>query len=203
MMTLGFLVIIVFLLLVIFFVIVYPLWTIIQCAISPLSKLAKVIWILVMFFTWPLGSIVYGIFGSGKKLFKWFSSIAIVTGLAFFIFTAWAMNYLMSESIEGVQTKMAAIKQMSNETISKEELMNLNSSLLSLQEEMKGSWWQDFDAKFKAVALLEYFDLISEDHRITVEEYNNWMDKFENRHTMTRKALEDFVEELKKKKQSP
>ena len=52
-------------------VLVYPIVSIVHCLRNPnLTTAGKVIWALLILFTWPLGAALYGVFSSMRSSFK-------------------------------------------------------------------------------------------------------------------------------------
>ena len=184
---------------IVFCAVIYPLWVLIHCAISKvMGTTAKVIWIIIMVLFWPLGGYVYGLFGSQKKNFQWISGSIFAFGLIFIIMTSYAMSWLVDSTSQTISTGISTIKQLDNNSITQEQLIRLNNSLLILDEEIHGDWLS-FDKKLKAISLMDYFDLITEDKKITVSEYIDWMGKFESRQMLNLDGLQQYIKNLSKR----
>jgi hypothetical protein len=72
----------------VYFIVIFPVLTIFHCLSSKiLQGPAKVVWFFIILFSWPLGATVYGIFGSGRTLYKWsFLPGVIAMGTLWWIF---------------------------------------------------------------------------------------------------------------------
>jgi hypothetical protein len=75
-------------LLVFFYGFIHPIWGIIDCAVSKEhSGAAKAIWIVVIFFTSALGSIIYGLFGAKSPEYRKTTRVTLVMmALSVFLF---------------------------------------------------------------------------------------------------------------------
>ncbi len=196
MMTLVTILVTLILLALLLFGIVYPIWAIVQCATSVLSNVAKAIWIVVMIIFWPIGSFVYGLFASSKRVFQWISGSAFAFIILIVISFSFLMMRLFNNYSDNLRQQLSVLNEptLSTDTISKEQLMKLNESLLTLDQEMKESSLKNFEHKMKILSLTRLFEVMTQDKKITVDEYQDWIKKFERRHEL---AFQEFEESLK------
>lgn len=182
---------------VLFAAFIYPIWTLVHCATSESrSTKSKTVWIIFMILTWPITSLVYGLFSAKRKLFQWISGIIIfgliVLGTSFF----YLMNRLGEMSSVEITKTISKIDQMDTMGITPQELSKLKKDFSVLKEEMKFSL-SGLDKMHKAASLMQLFDIIDRDNKITASEYKDWMDKFESREILDRKALEQYIRNFK------
>ena len=184
-------------LLIVFVAFIYPVWALIDCVVTPVLETKwKIIWSIVMVVFWPLGSFAYGLFGSRKKIFQWIVTISLVVSFIFGLFFVTGLNWLIDTTVGNIDSQISGMERLEPGPVSKEELMKLNTCLLSLEGEMHDRWYS-FDKKLKAMHLLDFFETITSDHHITREEYTEWMKRFESRETADRQTLENRIKEFK------
>lgn len=182
-----------------FTILIYPIWLLIHCALSEnRSTKFKVIWIISMLIAWPLAAIVYGLFGSKRKLFQWISGIIIVFCFlalgGIFYFT----GRLADISRQEISRTIAKIDQFDTTAITESELKELKLSMLVLRDEMSMSLSRAaMENLAKDISLMQLFYIYIKDHKISQDEYGDWIEKFKARAMMDRKALEKYVDSMK------
>jgi len=182
---------------VIFGAFIYPLWTLIHCAISKSrSTKSKTIWIILMILTWPITSFVYGLFSAKRRLFQWISAI-LIFALVFLVTAFFYMTIKMGELTSAQISKtISKIDQIDTAGITPQGLTKLKEGLSVLKGEMKFKL-SGLEKMNKAASLMQLFDIIDRDNKITASEYKDWMDKFESREMLDRKALEQYIRNFK------
>jgi len=184
-----------------FSILVYPIWLLVHCAIAEnRSTKSKVVWIVLMLLSWPFTSLIYGLFGSKRKLFQWLSGILIAAALVASIVIFSFMNKISGIAQQEMAMTIAKLDQMDTTGLSEAELKELKLSLLVLRDEMKMRLSKTAMEKLaKDISLYKLFYIYIKDHKISGDEYSDWVDKFKSRDMIDRKALERYVEELQMK----
>lgn len=184
-----------------FSILVYPIWLLVHCAISEnRSTKSKVVWIVLMLLAWPFTGLVYGLFGSKRKLFQWISGIIIVVAMFVLIGIFSFMSRLSSISKQEIARTIVSLDQMDTTGISESQLKELKLSLLVLSDEMKMTLSRTAMEKLtKDISLMQLFYIYIKDHKISGTEYSDWIDKFKSREMIDRKALERYVVEVQAK----
>jgi 5-bromo-4-chloroindolyl phosphate hydrolysis protein len=137
-----------------------------------------------MILIWPLGSFIYGLFSSNKKLFKWLSVIGISSIILMLLVLSNMSNLERTE----LTNLSARIQSMETLELSQEDIIRLKESLVVLRDELKLSI-RGWGKNSKASALLREFKVISEDNKITQSEFSEWMGAFKSRDVWTRCPL--------------
>jgi hypothetical protein len=181
---------------VIFYGVIYPVWAIVHCLRAPLrSKKSKTIWVVSMVLTWTIGSLLYGIFASKRRLFQGFFFIFIFTVIILFAGARYTVNRVSAQLNKGIAKTIQRIDYMNTEQLTRRQLNKLKTSLSTLGEEFKNyRTISSADKVRKTTELLKGFDAMMADNRITYAEYKVWMDKFKSRNRLNkqRKRLKRY-----------
>lgn len=188
----------------IFCILIYPIWLLVHCAISPdRSKKSKAIWIVFMILVWPIAGLLYGLFGSKRKAFQWFSGIIFALAIATlgviysFTDTMGKMPIMAKQWATQIITKM---DQMDTSGLSSSDLTQLKADLSVLSDEITISFSKAKMVKVSnALRLIQLFDIFTKDNKITMDEYSDWLAKFKSREMIDMKAFEKYIDELKTK----
>ncbi|MBM3248910.1 MAG: hypothetical protein FJZ10_05795 [Candidatus Omnitrophica bacterium] len=178
-----------------FSILVYPIWLLVHCAIAEnRSTKSKVIWIVLMLLAWPLTGLIYGLFGSKRRLFQWISGIIITIAILALIGIFTFMGRLSSISRQEITRTVAKIDQMDTSGLSVSELKELKLSMLVLGDEMKMTFSRTAMEKLsKDISLMQLFYIYAKDDKISSYEYGDWVEKFKSRDMIDRKALERYI----------
>ena len=162
---------------ILFFLFIYPLWALIHCAISQSrSNKSKIIWIITMILVWPLASLIYGLFGSQKRLFQWFSGIAIAGSICIFA----VLFYTATLKGVSLTNQLAKLPLINTSELSQENIATLKDSLATLREEARFSL-RKFPRTASAGRMITEFALITRDNKIALSEYDRWTSMFKSR----------------------
>lgn len=176
-----------------FGVIAYPIWTLIHCAISNArSRKSKAWWIVGIFLFGPLGATVYGLFGAQRKLFKWISGLLLCAVVILFVSLFYLLNTLGNIARSEINMSLGRLSSYNVAGLDPQELEKLSKSLLVLQVEAKSSIF-DFNRMSKVSSLIQLFNIMERDGKLTATEYKDWMSKFEERNIIGRDMLQKYV----------
>jgi len=184
-----------------FTILIYPIWLLIHCALSEnRSTKSKVIWIILMLLAWPFTAIVYGLFGSKRRLFQWLSGIIIGVAIAVFIGFSIFMAKIPQIARQEISNTIAAIDRLDTTGISESELKELKLNMMVLGDEMRMMYSRSSVEKVaKDINLMKLFYIYIKDNRISMDEYSDWVAKYKSREMLDRKALEKYIDGLEKK----
>ncbi len=190
--------IVLFILGMLFVLLVFPLWMIIHCVMAEDRKLVfKVLWIIFIFFSWVLGSLIYGLFASRKALIQWIAGSILVVGfLSIFFIVNTLYQVARSVSLESVQKVSTLVSQ----DLSLEHVKKLKGCLMTLRQELN-------DAKglksvyliqetYKDMMLNQVFVVMMDDGQMSISEYNAWIEKFDNRRRLDARVLSAYLKSL-------
>ena len=158
---------------------IFPVWAIVSCVTSEnRTKKSKAIWLIVMLLIWPMGSWIYGLFASQRRLFKIFSIILIVgmISVEFFQYNPVIHRYLSIFYTKNLT--ISDVEHMDLSQLSVQEQANLKTALIQvLTDRSKG--FKDFKKFYRGSYLMSLLKYTSSDAIISSLEYREWMKKFE------------------------
>jgi len=91
------------------FLLIQPFWSIIDVILDNQKNSNKIIWILVLFFFWSIGGVLYSIFGTTSKALRFLTISSALPIFIIFIFASF-VSY----------TKQGVIEKIINESFQKE-----------------------------------------------------------------------------------
>ena len=176
--------------------VIYPIWMLFHCAMSPLNGKMKTIWLLVILFTWSLGAILYGLIRCEKRSAPWISAIALMCIGMISVFPLIKMYKAANNyAIE----KLSKIDRLNTAKLSPDELTELKASLRALQSEVKS---KNLERALRASHFSTLFSIYANDHQITPMEYREWIEKFNSRDMLDLNAFSAFIiNKLKQKRE--
>jgi len=178
-----------------FIIIGLPIWAIIDCAVSKeRSNGSKVFWIIFSFLTWMLGALIYGLFVSTRKSLRW---MCITTSMVVIIFVIGWMGLLYwasSNLTQEINRAIVRLQTVDTTDLKTEDIETLKKDLAALSKETRF----DFNKRrqmFITSSLLEYYQLIVKDNKISNREYMHWRHIFELRKTLNEEAIQKIIKQ--------
>ncbi len=184
---------------ILFYGIVFPLWMLIHCVGSKtLSRGSRILWVILIFISGPIGAFLYGGFISGKGAVQWVSRIGFIFLLCL-VFSIVPLGVYFSKvtSVNIVETekKLDSVDMLE---ISREERANVREALETLREELRKSGWFALERKQVIASLLELLTVSLKDNRFSRLEYNEWIANYRSRNTLNLDTLKNRVRELQR-----
>jgi len=183
----------------------YPIFTIGHCVRSDRNSTSKTIWILLMIFIWPITSFFYGLFASRSRRSQVICSVFLLfsIGLAGFLITTYThMGSKLDTLVDGeVDKSINKLRSLDTSGLSQGQKSIIIENLETLRKEVKFR-----ESKFsmenvrdthKASNLLQLYEIIAQDNKITLREYEMWISKYNIRKTIDYKELKRFVKSKK------
>lgn len=181
---------------ILFMFVAFPIWMIVDCAITASRKsLSKALWIVFMLLTWTLGAIVYGVFGSKKRGLQWTAAIIFITGVIGLYLFVRGLFYVADLASREALKKVEAIQ---TGVLTQANLDQLRARLVVLQqEEQSRQGAQKIFAlreTLKNITITQIFLKMQEDGNLTPTEYQIWIEKFDTRQTQDPDELKAFLD---------
>ena len=182
-----------------FFLLIFPIWTIIHCVSSSSRGTAsKIFWIILIILTWTLGSILYGLLSSQKKAFQVISIFYILIVLVLGGSSIWGSKAVVQHAKGQITSAIQEIDQIDTTEMTPQQVADFKESLILLQEDLKGDYRQ-LKRQYIVLIFLDYFKIITMDSKITSAEDQDWMNKFQARSMLDRRKFKNSIREMKKR----
>lgn len=90
-----------------------PVWAIIDCAISNKTSESKTIWIVLIFFTWGIGSLIYATFFADSRFLRITGAVSILGSIVVTVLTITSIiaGVTMSNSARQERFKMEHVNR--------------------------------------------------------------------------------------------
>ncbi|MCB0322212.1 MAG: PLDc_N domain-containing protein [Bdellovibrionales bacterium] len=175
-----------------FYGLAFPIWMIIDAALSERSGVSKVVWIVLVIGLWTVGAVFYGLLGAKKVFIKVFAFLGLLAGAAFVAVISMgiaAMGPLLAQGPEELKAKLTTV---AHPAIADEELAALTQHIDTLATEAPFSTESLFANPQK---VLVHFGLITKleeavaDNELTRSELEEWNTLFEARDSLDPEKL--------------
>ena len=171
---------------------VFPVWAIVDCAISKdKSNVSKIFWIIFICLTWILGALIYGLFAASKEPVRMTSIVGLIFAGIIIVGLIGMSNRVSSSLKTEISQSIVRLNTTVDTTALSIEKVNTLKSDLAILSQETGFNFKKVHQISITQELLEYFQLIIEDNKIDAQEYEDWQEKFESRNNST-------VEDMKK-----
>lgn len=180
-----------------FYLLAFPIWMLVQCAVSThLSKKAKALWLLSIVVTATAGAALFGLFASRKRSVQWISGVGLAACVAVAALTLVGLTSFAKETPAALEKALARMEEVQSPELSKQEMGQLRDALQTLLEEVRQSPWYRVEGKVAAMNLQRFLMHLAADSRLSQEDYHQWKEKFESRRLLDQKAFEEYVKQL-------
>ena len=156
-----------------------PLWAIINCLRSDLTKSKKALWVVLMSII-PLFAYIYGFITSKKSVQKLLFTLSLICVIYLIVSANIAVNTTCNYYKTITQQLSTKLNQEGFQ-ISVQEKKNIESRLQILKEDMNSKWYQ-VNKKISGIMLIEFLEKIARDNKITNIEHLEWIEIYEATH---------------------
>lgn len=182
-----------------FYLFAFPVWAAFDCFRSEMRQKDKWIWtILILFFTWTAGAIVYGVLASdrsGVRRAAWGG--VMLTGVLVFL-AVWAIPRFGSIAAPYAKEALETVQKADASELSPEARAGLLTEARALDEEIRqpGTWreFRRFGRKMAALDLLTLLRAAAGDGRLTAAEAAEWKALYRDRETARDKISSKLVQ---------
>jgi hypothetical protein len=183
---------------ILFYAGIFPGWMLIDCAISKrISNKNKILWILLIFFVWPFGSFVYGFFDSGKRYVKRISGAIILITIGFIVLFIVFLPKLKSSLHKETVQVIARLDQIEISGVPAGERDEIKADVRLVQKEMDDQWYS-LSKRMVSYDLIQLFNLMSLNNRMSADDCRSWMGKFKSRTMLDQSSFHQYVEDFKR-----
>ena len=162
-------------------ILIQPFWALASCIGSDRSTAIKVIWVIAMVCTWPLGAWAYGLFAAARPALRWCTGAVLVVGVGGLLLVFLATPWLAAGARKELGELGREVEQASLHTLMDAERQRMRESIHMLREPAGGRWFRELDREEGVIAFADLLKDILRDRQVTREEYQDWMVKFQHR----------------------
>ena len=158
---------------------VIPLIGVIKYSLSDkLTKKERVIWILLIFFTFPLGGSLYLIYKEEDSPWRKWAVISIILVIGIFIFSHFlSPSQIPENEILQASAKLQQLKEYAISNLDESYREDLRISLETVDKELNGIFTNP-QLRTNSIYLIHLLDLLTENQELTFAEYSGWENRF-------------------------
>lgn len=176
---------------------IYPIQALIHCVRNTeLTDTQKVLWVLAIFFIWPIAAFFYAAKHKNKvSLLR--TSLAVGGFVLILIGGLYYTGFKLNSEMKGEVAKID-VKGASRQLASKDAQF-MEKSVSEVQSDLQNGSFLDFSKKSISLQLFDLLKIYTKDGLINASEFKNWQNLFGLRDKLDEEKLKEFVNKEKYK----
>ncbi len=180
---------------ILFYFLIFPIWMIVDCAISERKSSSKVAWIIALLLTWTLGALVYGLFASVKRAVKILSGAGFVFAIGFIVAAVMVVNWSKTITLQQIEMKVSNFQQINVTALSQTEADEFKTSVDKFRDDLKHFSLLKSRAEVNDLEKGLVLGGMLSDNMITHEEFEDWQKIYSN--SLSKAAFQDLERKYK------
>ncbi len=161
-----------------FLVIVFPIWTIIDCAVSQRPNGEKAAWIICMILFGFIAGIFYVIFASKSGLLK-FASLSSLISIFILCWSIIAGTVSLAKTAAEEVNQVSTHMNQYSVQLSEEQSNDLRNQLNYLIQRLESPGWREFPRRLDYIDVADQLEFITRDKVISELDYLDIKDMIE------------------------